>query len=246
MTGPRAYWAASRAPRYSLLFALPLALAYEGLVIALPEAGRTGIRNGADVLFQQAFTLIAGRAGPMLFWGALILVAVGLVARDWRRHPGPLSGWTFATMLVEALALAVVCGAVVTLATRRLLAGLTLAAQAGAITGLSGPTKLMLSLGAGLYEELLFRVVMVTALAWFARRMLTWSPPVSGAFAVLVGALCFSTFHYIGPYGEPLELFSFTYRMLAGVFFSTLYLLRGFGITAWTHALYDVLVLLVA
>ncbi len=28
---------------------------------------------------------------------------------------------------------------------------------------------------------------------------------------------------------------------IAGVLFSGLYLLRGFGITAWTHALYDVL-----
>ena len=31
--------------------------------------------------------------------------------------------------------------------------------------------------------------------------------------------------------------------MIAGIFFSALYLLRGFGITAWTHALYDVFLL---
>ena len=56
----------------------------------------------------------------------------------------------------------------------------------------------------------------------------------------VLGALIFSAFHYIGPYGEPLELGSFTFRTVAGFLFSGLYVLRGFGITAWTHALYDV------
>ena len=44
----------------------------------------------------------------------------------------------------------------------------------------------------------------------------------------------------MGPYGDHLELASFAFRAIAGVLFSGLYLLRGFGITAWTHALYDV------
>ena len=58
----------------------------------------------------------------------------------------------------------------------------------------------------------------------------------SAAFAVAVGALIFSAFHYIGPYGDRLELGSFAFRAVAGVLFSGLYLLRGLGITAWTHA----------
>ena len=57
------------------------------------------------------------------------------------------------------------------------------------------------------------------------------------------GAAVFSAFHYVGPYGDRLELYSFVFRLIAGLFFSALYVLRGFGITAWTHALYDVLVL---
>jgi hypothetical protein len=35
------------------------------------------------------------------------------------------------------------------------------------------------------------------------------------------------------------------FRTIGGLFFSALYVLRGFGITAWTHALYDILVLVV-
>jgi membrane protease YdiL (CAAX protease family) len=98
----------------------------------------------------------------------------------------------------------------------------------------------MISLGAGIYEELVFRVILVSGLAWMARRVLGWTTTASGVFAVVVGALIFSAFHYIGPYGDRLELGSFTFRAVAGVLFSGLYLLRGFGITAWTHALYDV------
>ena len=98
----------------------------------------------------------------------------------------------------------------------------------------------MISLGAGIYEELLFRVLLVGALAWLAGRLFGWSAGAAGVFATLVGALIFSAFHYVGPYGDQLELASFTFRAIAGVLFSGLYLLRGFGITAWTHALYDV------
>jgi len=68
-------------------------------------------------------------------------------------------------------------------------------------------------------------------------------PLLANTFAVAVGALIFSAFHYIGAYGDPFRLDSFVFRAIAGVAFSALYVFRGFGITAWTHALYDVLVL---
>jgi hypothetical protein len=242
-TAPRGYWSASRAPRYSLLFALPLLLAYEGLAAALPTAAGTGLRNGADVMFQRLFVTLAGPQGPLVFWSVLIVVGLGLVVRDLRRHPGGLRGLVFAGMVAESALLSVVCGLVVGTITTRLLGALAL--QAPTVQVLDGPTRLMLSLGAGLYEELFFRVVLVSLLAWGARRLLGWRPLVAGVFAVVLGAFLFSGFHYIGPYGDQLQLFSFTYRMIAGLFFSGLYLLRGFGITAWTHALYDVLVLLV-
>ncbi len=101
-------------------------------------------------------------------------------------------------------------------------------------------TQLMISLGAGIYEELLFRVLLVSGLAWLMGRIFHWRPAAAGVFAAIVGALIFSAFHYIGPYGDDLALASFTFRAVAGLLFSGLYLLRGFGITAWTHALYDV------
>jgi membrane protease YdiL (CAAX protease family) len=103
--------------------------------------------------------------------------------------------------------------------------------------------RLTLSLGAGLYEELFFRVLLVSALA-AAARVLVGNRRLAGGLAAVVGALIFSAFHYIGPYGDPFQIQSFVFRTISGVAFSALYLFRGFGITAWTHALYDAFLLL--
>src|SRR5437763_589768 len=87
---------------------------------------------------------------------------------------------------------------------------------------------------------LLFYQVLAVLLA---HALLGWRPVAAGVAATLIGAAIFSAFHYIGPYGDRLQVYSFVFRMVAGLFFSALYLTRGFGITAWTHALYDVLLL---
>jgi hypothetical protein len=47
----------------------------------------------------------------------------------------------------------------------------------------------------------------------------------------------------VGPFGDRLEVGSFVFRTVAGLAFSGLYVTRGFGITAWTHALYDIFLL---
>jgi hypothetical protein len=121
---------------------------------------------------------------------------------------------------------------------------LAIAGPGGPIASMSWATRLMLSLGAGLYEELLFRVLLVSALAAGARTLFGFGTKGAGVFATLVGAFIFSAFHYIGPFGDPFRLTSFTFRAISGVAFSALYLLRGFGITAWTHSLYDAFLLL--
>jgi Type II CAAX prenyl endopeptidase Rce1-like len=238
------YWRASRAPRHSLLFALPLLLLYELLAFTLSHDAILGVRNGADVLLKSLFVGLGGRDGLIAF--GLLLVGTGavLVIRD-RRRGGPIEPKIFVLMLAESVVYALLFGLVVGTLTGLLLGGLVAAPGMLVVAGqapatLSLPTQLMISLGAGIYEELLFRVLLVGALAWGGRRLLGWGPRGAGVMATLVGALVFSAFHYIGPYGDPIDLPSFTFRALAGLVFSAMYLLRGFGITAWTHALYDV------
>src|SRR6266576_2817959 len=191
LTTRTSYWQVSRAPRYSLLFAIPLLVFYQVLALLLAH-GEHSIRNGADVILQALFTAAAGAWGPPLFMVCLIGGGLWLVTRDMRAHGSRLRGGLFAAMLGESIALALLVG----------------------------------------------------ALAAAARGLLGWRPLTAGIAATLAGAAIFSAFHYIGPYGDRWQLYSFAFRMVAGLFFSALYLVRGFGITAWTHALYDVLLLL--
>ena len=239
-SAPSSYWQASRAPRYSLSFALPLLLFYQVLAVLLAHGTRS-VRNGADVILQSLFVAVAGSWGPLVFMVCLIAVGLWLVARDLRKS-ARLRASVFCGMLGEALLLALLFGFLVGGVTSGVLGGLQILARpAGG--DLDRWTRLMLSLGAGIYEELLFRVLLVGALAAAARALLGWRPVTAGVAATLLGAAIFSAFHYIGPYGDRLQVYSFVFRMVAGLFFSALYLTRGFGITAWTHALYDVLLL---
>jgi CAAX prenyl protease-like protein len=233
------YWRLARSPRYSILFALPLLLLYEALAFALSHDAIAGVRNGADVLLKSAFVWLGGRTGLIVFGVLLLGTGAALVRRD--RAGGPLRLQVFLGMLAESVLYAALFGAVAGALTGLVLEGL-MRLSAVAPPRLDLPTQLMISLGAGIYEELLFRVMIVGLLAWLARRVFGWREGWAGVFATLVGAGIFSAFHYIGPYGDRLTTPSFTFRAIAGVLFSALYLTRGFGITAWTHALYDVLV----
>lgn len=237
------YFNVSRAHRYSILFALPLLLGYEFLAAALARPGKPELRNGADAMLRAAFTAIAGRRGSLIFIAVIVLIGVGLVVRDMRKSKDRLRLGVFVGMLGESVVLAGLFGVVVGVTTAKLLGSLH-SLSLGPIDQTSWATRLMLSLGAGLYEELFFRVLLVTSIAAGARVLLGLGPKASGVIAAVAGALIFSAFHYIGPYGDRLELQSFVFRALSGLAFSGLYLLRGFGITAWTHALYDAFLLL--
>lgn len=237
------YFNASRAHRYSVLFALPLLLGYEALAAMLATPGKAELRNGADAMLRAAFTAVAGPYGTLIFMAAIILLGVGLVARDLKLSKAGLRGRVFLGMLAESVALAGLFGIVVGILTAKLIGSLQ-ALSISPIQRTPWATRLMLSLGAGLYEELFFRVLLVGGLAAGARIILGFSKRLSGILAAVVGALVFSAFHYIGPYGDELHLQSFIFRALSGLAFSGLFLLRGFGITAWTHALYDAFLLL--
>lgn len=232
------YYYDSRSPRYAILFAAPLLLAYETLAWLLSTPSTPAVRNGADVMLKAPFVHLAGYRGVIAFELLLVILGAWLVVRDWRRHPGPLRVRVFALMLAESIALALIVGVVLRYATATLLHYFVLSRPAGLDTS----TQLMVSLGAGIYEELLFRVIIVGGLSLLAKHVFPSRPRGAAVFAVLLSALLFSSFHYIGSYGDTLRLSSFVFRFLAGLVFSTLYVLRGFGVTAWTHALYDVIV----
>ena len=153
------------------------------------------------------------------------------------RQPWRLSGGVLSGMAAESLLLGV-CLCLVCLAwgawsvTPAADIGGKIRQSVGSIVGL---------LGAGIYEELLFRLILLSLLAWGLRRA-GIAPRASTLLAVLGSSLLFAAAHHVGPYGEEFVRSRFLFRSLAGVFFSVVFIYRGFGIAAGSHAAYDVLV----
>jgi hypothetical protein len=238
----RRYLETTRTHTYSLLFALPLLVLYELGAMLIADRGGGGMRNGADVLLR---TLLAagGVQGTLAFTAALAVGAAIIIVLERRKKRVPLQGRYFAAMLGESALYAVVFGFVVATVTQLLLGNMVRLAADGGITQMPLLDGVVLSLGAGIYEELLFRVILTGGL--FALLLAAGiKRPTAATVAIVASAFIFSAFHYIGPYAYPLELNSFTFRMLAGLAFSALYMARGFGVAAWTHALYDVFLVL--
>src|SRR3989454_11468202 len=93
-SSPSSYWQLSRAPRYSLLFALPLLVFYQVLAVLLAH-GERSVRNGADVILQALFTSLAGAWGPPLFMVCLIGAGLWLVTPGMPARGAPLAGGGF-------------------------------------------------------------------------------------------------------------------------------------------------------
>jgi hypothetical protein len=228
----------SRAARYSILFALPLLVLYEASSLLLNGSPIAGVRNGADVMMKSLFVGLGGRSGLLVFDGLLLGTGALLVWRDLRRSSGGLEGRTFAFMWLESALYAVIFGAVVGSLTALLL-GMPRMLNAG-VQRLDLATQLVTSLGAGIYEELLFRVILTGGLLALVHGVFAVRRGIAVPLAVVVSALIFSAFHYVGSLGDTFTIQSFTFRAIAGLAFSALYVTRGLGITAWTHALYDI------
>lgn len=241
-SGLAEYARVTRSGTYSFLAVLPLFVAYEVLILLVNTPGEAAVRVGADVWIKQILALVGA---TRMFWVGVIVLVVGIgVVLHERKRRLPIRPAWFGWMLLESVLYAVIVAVLVSQVISGLFYGIAvqpaaLAGQVGESMGL--PRMLALSLGAGLYEELVFRVFLVTGLAWLLTRMGTKSTRAY-VVAALVGAAIFSAVHYIGAYGDPFTLASFSFRFLFGLALNGLYLARGFGVAAWTHALYDVMV----
>ena len=239
------YFRLTRTHTYSLLFAFPLLLLYEAGAAWLAHADENSLRNGADVMLR---TLVAagGIQGTGAFAGVLIVAALIVILLERRRHKFPVRPTFFVGMAMESVLYAILFGAVVGTLTQWVLQGAgfgTLAIQENPMSALPLRDAIVLSLGAGIYEELAFRVIIVGGLfALFRASGLQTRR--AAVFSAVLSAVLFSAFHYIGPYGDAWALQSFLFRALAGLAFSVLFLARGFGVAAWTHALYDIFLFL--
>jgi membrane protease YdiL (CAAX protease family) len=219
------YLKQSERPLQSLVFLLPLILIYEiGWRFA-----RT--RLLAFLLLRQFFALFGANAS---FLPALLLVGILLtwhfLSRDkWKIHVNTIVGMYLESVLL-ALPLLALAAAVARWQLRPLL---------GAFEN-GFPDQVIIAMGAGIYEEMIFRLIALTLLNILIVDILRIPKNRGAILMVLISGAMFSFYHYLGP-----EKFVWTtclFRTIAGIYFGAIFLSRGFGVTAGCHAVYDMIV----
>ena len=216
----------------SFLLVLPLLLFYEIGIVLL----RSPVKNAADVLLK----------GPLMFAGPdrvlvfnlilFLLFAAALFSLDKQRREidGGLVTLIFAESFFYAFLLFLICPFVV-FACRRLL-------SIGRARNLF--QQIVLSVGAGVYEEILFRLVLLGLAMLLCAKVFRLSRTFSAVVSILFSSAVFALMHYLGPLGDRFTIDSFIYRTTAGTLLAVVYVTRGFGIAVYTHAIYDILVVL--
>jgi membrane protease YdiL (CAAX protease family) len=241
------YLVQSRLPWPSLVFLMPMLVAYECGVLWLGGTGSTTIRSGADIWLRAGLRTIGLNAD----WLPPVLVVAGLLVwQKSERHSWKVAWETLAGMFAECVAFAlllVLLGQLQAQFFAGVFAANVVKDQVSAIVvALTEQETATLAraigfVGAGIYEEVLFRLLLLpatVALLRYSPLSKPWIVPV----AVLITSVIFSAAHHAGPSGEPFDVFRFCFRAIAGVIFAVLFVVRGFGITVGSHALYDLLV----
>ena len=107
--------------------------------------------------------------------------------------------------------------------------------------------NIVTGIGAGIYEELVFRLILICLLMLLFQDVLRFTHKNSIVLSVLISAALFSAHHHIDLLSgqpnanDPFNSIRFAFRTIAGIYFAVLFAIRGFGITAGTHAFYDII-----
>jgi len=235
----KTYFSDTKNLLYSFLISLPLFLAYELLILTSQPDSSQIVRISVDSWFKSVFSLFGVNAVSITL---LIVALFGMyILYKEREQLRELRFKYFPAMIGESTIYAVLVTLVATY-----FVSMVFAISANVpISTLTGLQKFALSLGAGLYEELFFRVILVSVLIWVFQKVFNNKNWAAITAAVILSAFLFSMVHYVGSMGDPFTLSSFAYRFVFGLMLNGIYVWRGFGIAAWTHALYDLMVLFV-
>jgi Type II CAAX prenyl endopeptidase Rce1-like len=225
----------------SLVLVFPLFLIYQvGVLFTLP------VLNGADFLTVFLFRNLGLSTGSYLAY--TFAVAAGFaIAVAVLRHRQKFDPRLIVPVFIESAIYALTMGSLILFVmTRGLGISPRLAGGDGGFIAQQGfGTRLVMSLGAGVYEETVFRLGIMAGVAALLEKVLGLRRVIAATVALLLSAVLFSAMHHIPPYGDPLHVGVFLFRVLAGICFGLLFWFRGFAIAVYTHALYDLYVLIV-
>lgn len=206
----------------SLVIVFPLLLCYQLAIVVVPSVAAT------DPISRLLYAACGGRTGYLLAQAALAVAFLWWIRASGRART--LSLAVIAPVLLEAAAIAVVLWLALPLLLHRAL-------------GLGLGTSAASALGAGIYEEATFRLL-VTGGAFYVALAIGLMRREAALLAVLIGALTFAAAHHLGAAGEPFGPAAFCFRVLAGVALGATCWFRSFAHAVYAHAAYDLLILL--
>jgi hypothetical protein len=231
------YLRSTRHPWPCLLFVLPLVIAYECGVVVLGGPHPENLRNGADNWLRVGLT----RVGISWVWLPPAILLALMAVWTWRRRyerPNEVIA-VLSGMILESVAYAIGLWTV-SRALGPLLEQFGIELSADSVEP-AAVGQVITYLGAGIYEEALFRLILFSCILRLLRIL-----DVNGLLAILLGAsasaLLFSAAHHVGPYGQPYSNYLFLFRLIAGFYFAFLFQARGFGIAVGAHACYNLMV----
>ena len=226
------YLKETRKPIYAAVLLLPFFLIYHAGTFFL----KTTYINGADALIIRMLSALSVHS---IFASALVLLGCFVIWQLRTRASWKVDSGKIILMFLESLAFALLLFFV--------FGWLSVHLSRASGAGSRGPLeKLVLYCGAGIYEELVFRGFLLGALLLLFSRLFGFGKTAAAIWATIAGALLFALFHYVGRGADTFTLVSFGQRAMGGLYFSILFVTRGFGVTAASHALYDIVVGLVA
>ncbi|MBX3354967.1 MAG: CPBP family intramembrane metalloprotease [Phycisphaeraceae bacterium] len=241
-TTATAYFDRSKQPLEILAFLAPLIVIFEiGLVGVLRHGDGSVLTNRAHLTLLRLFEWSGVRAEALLL-PALSLPAAALIVVLLTWHALSRRSWSVHLPTVGGMAIESLLTALPLVTIGWIVASLPLAAAPDPRT-LGVPAQIAVALGAGLYEELLFRLALLSLLHSVFRRIPKCTPAVATVLAVTISALCFTFYHPVIEDGR-LALRTAIILFLAGLWWGTLFVIRGFGIAVGSHAAYDAIVLL--
>jgi hypothetical protein len=235
-TADVSYWSRAKRPLQILVFLLPLILAYE-LCLALLLADTTVEAHERLLSFFAAFGVTT--AGGLIL-GGLAIVVVLLVWHVLERDAWHVDLRTTGLMALESLALAIP------------LFGLSMLVSSSAPLAAPAPgpvrfedlgflSQIAISVGAGLYEELAFRMILIAVIHTLLVDVAKMTHFAGAAIAIVISAAAFTWYHdLLGPDGT-VSGRRVIFYFLAGVYFGLVYVARGFGLVVGVHAVYDII-----
>ncbi|HRX83931.1 MAG TPA: CPBP family intramembrane metalloprotease [Phycisphaerae bacterium] len=227
-------WPTLSQPLETLVFLLPFILLYQlGCMLLHTAPGQVAQERIVAFHLLQVFFELFGTTG--VWMPGLAVVVILLCTQVASRRPWRVRKRTVGFMYAEAGLLAVPL-----IALNHVLRIAPLHTGAGGDVA----TEAILGIGAGVYEELVFRLVLISALVMLASDFLNMPAKATTVVAVIISALAFAAHHHPPLGSEPFEATAFTFRACAGLYLGALFVYRGYGPAAGTHAAYNLLIVL--